>query len=363
MQLADLVPLWQDRICILNTLIHHCLRGGWLAISVERKYCSPLSKRWRAAAIQERRHRGLHRLPAAKLISGGKAALQGSRRVGPELNKLEQAMKRRIIFLLASLTVAAMCLAQAGCGRRPAGENATSNNSASNPPGGDNANSNAQSASAGAPSTEPPPASSASQAETKSGEAKSPDSTASPTPAAELPPPPPRTYTLAAGRPISIYTTSALSTKTNKAGDSFVGTLASAIVDKDWVIARKGATVEGVISNSDPGGKVKGVASLTLVAKRMELADGRKIELATSSFTKQARTTKKKDAMKIGGGAGVGALIGALAGGKKGAAIGAGVGAGAGTGVVLATRGDPATIPGESQLTFRLRSPVTVTKR
>ena len=271
-------------------------------------------------------------------------------------------MKRRIIFsLLATLTVAAMCLAQAGCGRRPAGETATSNSPASNAPAGENANSNAQSASASTPSTEQPPASNATQAETKGAEAKSPDSTASSTPAAE-PPPPPRTYTLAAGRPISIYTTSALSTKTNKAGDSFVGTLASAIVDKDWVIARKGATVEGVVSNSDPGGKVKGVASMTLVVKRMELADGRKIELATSSFTKQARTTKKKDAMKIGGGAGVGALIGALAGGKKGAAIGAGVGAGAGTGVVLATRGDPATIPGESQLTFRLRSPVTVTR-
>jgi hypothetical protein len=67
--------------------------------------------------------------------------------------------------------------------------------------------------------------------------------------------------------------------------------------------------------------------------------------------------------MKIGIGAGIGAAIGAIAGGGKGAAIGAGAGGGAGTGLVLATRGDPAVIPGESQLTFRLQGPITVTKR
>src|SRR6266511_178751 len=53
----------------------------------------------------------------------------------------------------------------------------------------------------------------------------------------------------------------------------------------------------------------------------------------------------------------------AIAGGGKGAAIGAGAGGGAGTGLVLATRGDPAVVPSESKLTFRLQGPITVTKR
>ncbi|HWO01363.1 MAG TPA: hypothetical protein VNS63_19035 [Blastocatellia bacterium] len=275
-------------------------------------------------------------------------------------------MKHRLIAsLMASLTVAALFLAQAGCSRPSGGEKATSNTS----PATNNSNSGGQSASASQPSPEQPGASNPSTGEAKPAEGGSSAQPGATTPAAEAPPPPapppppPRTYTLSAGRPISIYTTSSLSTKTNKSGDSFVGTLASAIVDKDWVIAKRGATVDGVVSNSDPGGKVKGVASLTLVVRRLELADGRRIELATSSFTKKAKATKKKDAAKIGGGAGVGALIGAIAGGKKGAAIGAGIGGGAGTAVVLSTRGDPATIPGESQLTFRLRSAVTVTQR
>lgn len=177
------------------------------------------------------------------------------------------------------------------------------------------------------------------------------------------PPPPPRVFTLAAGTPLSVWTTSTISTKTAKSGDSFTGTLGQPIVDGDWVVAKKGATVSGVIADADEGGRVKGVASLTLQVTRLTLADGSTIDLSTSKITRQAKTTKKKDAVKVGIGAGVGAAIGAIAGGKKGAAIGAGTGAGAGTGVVLATKGDPAVIGSESQLTFRTTSPVKITKR
>lgn len=188
--------------------------------------------------------------------------------------------------------------------------------------------------------------------------AGNPTNAAAPTPA-----PTPRTFTIAAGAPISIYTAKTLSTKTDKDGERFVASLAQPIVNGDWVIAKKGAQVEGVVVNSDPGGKVKGRASMTVRLTSLQLADGRTIDLSTSSYTKEAKGTKKKDAAKIGIGAGVGAAIGAIAGGGKGAAIGAGVGGGAGTGYVLATRGDPAVIPSESQLTFKLTAPVTITKR
>ena len=194
------------------------------------------------------------------------------------------------------------------------------------------------------------------------GEAAKPSGEASPKPA-EATAAAPRTFTLPAGRSLAIWTSSTLSTKTNKSGERFTASLAQPIVDGDWVIAKKGAAVEGVIVNSDPGGRVKGVASLAIALKRLTLADGRTVELSTSSFVQRAKTTKKKDAMKIGLSAGIGAAIGALAGGGKGAAIGAGVGGGAGTGVVLATRGDPATIPSETRMSFRLAAPINVTKQ
>ena len=207
----------------------------------------------------------------------------------------------------------------------------------------------------GAPASGAAPASAAA--------AKAPPPAAPPAPEPPPPPPPPREFTLAEGRAISVYTTATLSTKTNQSGERFTTTLAEPIVDGDWVIAKKGARVEGVIVDSDPGEKVKGVASMTVALDALTLADGRTVRLATSHFTTQAKTTKGKDAKKIGIGAGVGAAIGAIAGGGKGAAIGAGVGGAAGTGAVLATRGDPAVIAAETRLRVTLKSPITITER
>ena len=71
---------------------------------------------------------------------------------------------------------------------------------------------------------------------------------------------------------------------------------------------------------------------MTVKLTRLTLADGRTVPISTSAYVTKARTTKKKDAKKIGIGAGAGAVIGAIAGGGKGAAIGLIVGGAAGAG-------------------------------
>src|SRR5262245_10724472 len=68
----------------------------------------------------------------------------------------------------------------------------------------------------------------------------------SPAPVAERPAPP-RTFTMESGRVISIFTEKDLSTKNNRSGQTFTASLARAITDGDWVIAKKGAPVEGTI--------------------------------------------------------------------------------------------------------------------
>ena len=184
-----------------------------------------------------------------------------------------------------------------------------------------------------------------------------------PAPPAPPPPPPPRKFTLRQGTPIAIFTSSTLSTKANKSGEAFSGVLAKAIVDGDWVIAKQGAKVEGLIVESDPGGRVKGVASMTLTLRRLTLSDGRIIDLDTDTFIEDANSTKGKDAKKVGIGAGVGAAIGAIAGGGSGAAVGAAVGGGAGAAASLATRGDPAEVAGETELKFTVQTPVSITEK
>ena len=160
-----------------------------------------------------------------------------------------------------------------------------------------------------------------------------------------------------------MFTTSTISTNSNKSGEPFSAVLAKAIVDDDWVIAKQGARVEGIIVDSDPGGRVKGVASMTLSLRRLTLSDGRIVELDTDTFIQEAKSTKGRDARRTAIGAGVGAAIGAIAGGGSGAAIGAAVGGGTGAAASLATRGDPAELAPETELRFTLNSPVSITEK
>jgi hypothetical protein len=282
-------------------------------------------------------------------------------------------MKNRLkIHTALGFAVVAFLLAQLGCSSKTSENAATTTPSPS--PSVDLALTSASPTPEATPAVESaPPAAASTSGSKPRAVASNPGSNPSyaPRPAAPAPapaapeynPPPPRVFTIREGTAITISTAQTLSTKRDKNGDRFTASLERPIVDGDWVIAKRGASIEGEIVNSDPGGRVEGRAVLTVKLRSLQLADGRKVALSTSSYTKEAKSTKKKDAAKIGIGAGIGAAIGAIAGGGKGAAIGAGVGGGAGTGVVLATRGDPAEIPSESQLTFRLQSPVTVTRR
>ncbi len=168
--------------------------------------------------------------------------------------------------------------------------------------------------------------------------------------------------TLPQGTRLRIRTTSTLSSKTATSGEKFSGSLAEALLVDGKEILPKGADVEGVVAESEEGGRVKGVAIISLRLTSIEVG-GERMPLKSSLYVKAAPATKKKDAVKVGIGAGIGAAIGAIAGGGKGAAIGAASGAGAGTGVVLATHGDPAVVPAESLISFRLAAPLDVTVR
>jgi len=176
-------------------------------------------------------------------------------------------------------------------------------------------------------------------------------------------PPPPHMVTLTAGLSIPVRLVDGLSSERNAPGDPFVATLDKELVVDGFVIAERGARVEGRVVSSDRGGKVKGVAALAVELTRLHTSDGQDVPIATESFERRAEAGHREDAEKIGAGAALGAIIGAMAGGGKGAAAGAGVGGGAGAGDVLLTRGKPATLPSETQLTFRLTKPVTLTER
>src|SRR5262245_45245950 len=96
-----------------------------------------------------------------------------------------------------------------------------------------------------------------------------------------------RTATLKAGTTIKIRTTTTLSTETSKSGEAFTGSLAEPLVVDGETIAAKGALVKGQIVDSDPGGRVKGRASLTLRLTALSV-EGKEVAIHTGSITRQA---------------------------------------------------------------------------
>ncbi len=178
------------------------------------------------------------------------------------------------------------------------------------------------------------------------------------------PPAPPqpvvKTVTLAQGTPVPVVLTEALSSKTASPNDTFHATLASDLVSNGVVVIPRGAPVLGRVVDAKDATHFTGRSLLALELTQVA-AHGQKVSLVTNTLSEQGAARGKNTAEKAVGGALLGALIGGLAGGGKGAAIGAAAGGGAGTGVNAVTRGQQVNLPTESQLSFRLQSPVTLT--
>jgi hypothetical protein len=184
-----------------------------------------------------------------------------------------------------------------------------------------------------------------------------------PEPTKPVAPPEPNQVTIAAGTTVAVRLVETLSSDVVQPGQAFHATIDQPLVVDGFVIAERGARVEGRVTESQQAGRVKGISQLSLELTRITTADGQRVAIATQVWEKEGEQTRKSDATKVAAGAGIGAALGAIFGGGKGAAIGAASGGAAGGGVVLATRGKPVTLPSETRLSFRLRAPVTITEK
>jgi hypothetical protein len=194
--------------------------------------------------------------------------------------------------------------------------------------------------------------------------APAPAATHAPAEAPEPPAPQPApSVTLRAGMTLPVRLGESLSSDHNQAGDTFTATLDAPLSAGGFVIAEKGARVEGRVVEAQKSG-MKGKATLALELSRVNTSDGQHVEIKTETLRKQADAMATGDQVGIvAAAAGIGAVIGAMAGGGKGAAIGAGAGGAAGGGGVVATRNKAVSLPTESKITFRLSAPVTITER
>jgi hypothetical protein len=170
----------------------------------------------------------------------------------------------------------------------------------------------------------------------------------------------PGSLTLPVGTVIRVRVNEWLSSDRNAIGDGFSAVLDQPIVVDGWVVARRGQSESGRVSEAQKAGRVSGTSKLGLELTDLTVVDGQQLPVQTQLVQTSAGTSHGQDAATIGTTTVLGAAIGAVANGGSGAAIGAGAGAAAGVIGVLSTRGKPTVIFPESVLTFRLQNPVTI---
>jgi len=208
----------------------------------------------------------------------------------------------------------------------------------------------------------PPPAYEEPQAQTQQAPPPPGRYQTQPPPAASYPPPPvyPSSVTIPAGTWITVRVEQPLSSDKNHDGDYFRATIAQPIVINGLVVAPRGQTATGVVTEAKKAGRVEGTSRLGLELTELGLADGRQLPVKTTLTERRGNTSYGRDAFAIGATTATGAAIGAGVNGGVGAGVGAAAGLVVSTVGVLLTRGRPTIVYPESVLSFRLANPITV---
>jgi hypothetical protein len=167
--------------------------------------------------------------------------------------------------------------------------------------------------------------------------------------------------TIPAGTTLSATLATGVASDTSKVEDPVRATLRSPVSAEGHQALPAGTALVGHVTSAERSAKVKGRASIAFRFNTIDLpGEGGRQPITTETISRLAPATKKKDATKIGVGAGAGAAIGAIVGGGSGAAKGAAIGGAAGTGAVLATRGEEVRLASGTPVSVKLTAPLTV---
>ena len=162
------------------------------------------------------------------------------------------------------------------------------------------------------------------------------------------------------GTLLTVRTQDSLSTRRNDSGDGFFAVLSQPLVVDGWVVARAGQTVIGQIVRSVDAGRARGTSELAIELRELLLVDGRQLPIRTQLIRSKGPTSIDRDVGAIAAGTVIGTIIGGTISGGRGASIGAATGAAASVIGVLSTRGRTTEVAPETELTFRLDVPLTI---
>src|ERR1022692_2970563 len=126
---------------------------------------------------------------------------------------------------------------------------------------------------------------------------------ATPAPAVESEEPPaPQpapSVTLQGGMTLQVRLGESLSSEHNQAGDTFTATLDAPLSAGGFVIAERGARVEGRVVEAQKSGHVKGKATLALELTNLNTSDGQHVAIKTETLRKQGTTMATGDQVGV----------------------------------------------------------------
>ena len=164
------------------------------------------------------------------------------------------------------------------------------------------------------------------------------------------------TSAIPAGQELDVRLQNTLSSGTSQVEDRFIATTVVPLSVNGRDLIPAGSEVRGVVSAVDSAGRLDRKARLSLTFDQITIG-GRTYPMRGTLVEALEGGGYKKDAGRIGTGAGVGAIIGGILGGFKGALAGILIGGG---GVVAATEGREVELPAGTVLRLRLDAPPAV---
>lgn len=171
---------------------------------------------------------------------------------------------------------------------------------------------------------------------------------------------------LASGTTIETNTTTQISSRNNKAGETLTATVSTDVTDsRGRVVIPAGSVVRLTISEIEPAeNKSQETGKIVLMPSTIEVG-GKSYSLNASiesvEHRMEGRGVTAGDAAKVGAGAAAGAIAGrVLSGNKKGAIIGGVVGAAVGTGVAIETADRDIVVPAGARIVLKLTEALTL---
>ncbi|NQZ27979.1 MAG: hypothetical protein HRT55_16870 [Colwellia sp.] len=155
------------------------------------------------------------------------------------------------------------------------------------------------------------------------------------------------------GTRIVVRTNTAINSKKHKAGHKFTVRLEADLVSNDVVIASRGSTVYGVITQAKQSGRLLGKTSLMLTMTDIMLNNQMK-PIQTSAIKALTEGTGKSTVSRTARLAAIGGLANGSDGAKNMAKVG--------VGVSLLTSGNSINIPAGTLLEFQLTQPLSTVK-